>query len=387
MQTLYWAGLGITLFNGFLLLSRGRKYIENFLLGAFFVLVSITFVDKLLMKENIEDRMTFLNLIVHSFVLPQFIFLYFYIDAYLFKVKFNTKRFKKHLYIFLVLVSFVTCIYFFAGEEIKPKLIFYTYVPTILAIILFYSSLLFLKIRDYYYTKNIDYTKFHWAIFLYLMMYVPFYITITYFVIKNFIEVDDTWIMIVDSSLIIIVSMGFHAMKFWNPDTFHHVKEISVTEYCNNSSSYFCAYNEAKKEVVELKETPKISSKKKIKYANSTLSKEEAIRIKEKLIAYIEKEQLYLDSSINMQQISKDLKISRHHLTEVLNTLIGKNFYTFINEYRVEEAKKRLIDSKYFNRTIISIGLDCGFNSKSSFNQVFKNITNFTPTEYRKEFI
>jgi AraC-like DNA-binding protein len=60
-----------------------------------------------------------------------------------------------------------------------------------------------------------------------------------------------------------------------------------------------------------------------------------------------------------------------------------KNFYDLVNGYRVEEAKRLLLDPKSFNYTILSVGFEAGFNSKTTFNTVFKKFTGLSPTEFR----
>jgi AraC-like DNA-binding protein len=69
----------------------------------------------------------------------------------------------------------------------------------------------------------------------------------------------------------------------------------------------------------------------------------------------------------------------------VLNTSIGKNFFQFVNAYRVEEVKRMLVDPKNLY-SIEAIGYECGFSSKSSFYKEFKRITGMTPAEYKKVF-
>ena len=55
-----------------------------------------------------------------------------------------------------------------------------------------------------------------------------------------------------------------------------------------------------------------------------------------------------------------------------------------MNEYRVEEVKKRMVDPAYKNLTILAIAYDSGFNSKSSFNTIFKELTGMTPSAYQQ---
>lgn len=119
-------------------------------------------------------------------------------------------------------------------------------------------------------------------------------------------------------------------------------------------------------------------------YQNSILSKENKQRIQHSIIDYIEKKKAYLNPDLNMEMLSVALKTPKHLLTEVLSTGIGKNFYQFVNGYRVEAVKKMLCDPR--NKfSIEAIGYECGFTSKSSFFTVFKSLTGQTPQGYRKQ--
>ena len=102
------------------------------------------------------------------------------------------------------------------------------------------------------------------------------------------------------------------------------------------------------------------------------------------LAAFMQKSRIYLDPDLSLEVLATRMKMSRHHLTQLLNERVEKNFYSFINEYRIGEAIDRLNDpSSHVN--ILSLAFDCGFNSKSSFNNYFKKITGTTPTAYRKQ--
>lgn len=119
------------------------------------------------------------------------------------------------------------------------------------------------------------------------------------------------------------------------------------------------------------------------KYERSGLKEEAAQQYLKQLINYIELEKPYLNGTLNIQDIAYKLNIPRHYLTQIINEKLGKNFYTFINEYRVEEFKKRISDKNNQHITLLGIAYDSGFNSKSSFNIVFKNITGMTPSQYK----
>jgi AraC-like DNA-binding protein len=78
-----------------------------------------------------------------------------------------------------------------------------------------------------------------------------------------------------------------------------------------------------------------------------------------------------------------DLNISRQKLSQVINQGQQKNFYRLINEFRIDQVKSKMADSNFAHYTLLGIALECGFNSKTSFNRIFKEITGLTPSEYK----
>jgi AraC-like DNA-binding protein len=101
------------------------------------------------------------------------------------------------------------------------------------------------------------------------------------------------------------------------------------------------------------------------------------------LMAFMEKSRIYLDPDLSLDELASRLKMSRHHLTQLLNDRLKKNFYSFINEYRIGVAIARL-DDPGAEVNILSLAFDCGFNSRSSFSNYFKKITGCTASAYRK---
>jgi len=92
--------------------------------------------------------------------------------------------------------------------------------------------------------------------------------------------------------------------------------------------------------------------------------------------------QFYLDNKLTLTRLSALTGVSKHHLSEVLNRHAGKNFYEFVNGYRVGFVRQRLEEET--EQTILDIALEAGFSSKSTFNAIFKQFTGQTPTQYRK---
>jgi AraC-like DNA-binding protein len=125
------------------------------------------------------------------------------------------------------------------------------------------------------------------------------------------------------------------------------------------------------------------SKKEPEKYTKSGLKDKQAEEYLGRLIEYVEKNRPYLDRDLTIHDLSLQTDIPRHHITQVLNENHKRNFFSFINEYRVQEVIERFSDPKYNNYTILAIAYDSGFNSKTTFNSIFKSITGLTPSKYR----
>jgi len=100
---------------------------------------------------------------------------------------------------------------------------------------------------------------------------------------------------------------------------------------------------------------------------------------------YIKKNKRFLDPTFSLERLSSEMGISTSKLSHLINQESGYNFPDYINLLRVEKAKKYLIKSDYSAYTIVAIGLECGFNSKSTFYSAFKKFTNVTPSEFKEQ--
>ena len=101
---------------------------------------------------------------------------------------------------------------------------------------------------------------------------------------------------------------------------------------------------------------------------------------------HIIKNKLYLDPLLSMEIITSEMGISKSHFSKLINTYSTFNFSDFINSLRVKQAKKFLSNDEFSDYTIVAIGLECGFNSKSTFYSAFKKFTSQTPTSFRDQF-
>lgn len=132
--------------------------------------------------------------------------------------------------------------------------------------------------------------------------------------------------------------------------------------------------------VKSLKQLP--SKEKKEKYASSGLSAEIAENLYKNLIEQLTKESYYTESALSLNDLAQKLDISPNYLSQIINEKEGKNFFDFINAFRVEEFKRLIAIPTNQQYTLLALAYDCGFNSKSSFNRSFKKHAGLTPSQY-----
>ena len=118
------------------------------------------------------------------------------------------------------------------------------------------------------------------------------------------------------------------------------------------------------------------------KYQKSILKEEDSQAYLDQLLEFMDMEKPYRQSNITIQELAELMAMPKHHLSQVINERLGKNFYDFINQYRVAEAQLMLVNPKYRHLTNLAVAEEAGFNSKATFNAVFKKQTGQTPSEY-----
>lgn len=95
---------------------------------------------------------------------------------------------------------------------------------------------------------------------------------------------------------------------------------------------------------------------------------------------------IYTDSTLNREKVAEKLGISAGYVSQIINTITGDNFANYINQYRVEAVKEMMLNCEYENYNLLSLGLESGFTSKTTFFKAFKKITGQTPNEYKNAF-
>jgi AraC-like DNA-binding protein len=112
------------------------------------------------------------------------------------------------------------------------------------------------------------------------------------------------------------------------------------------------------------------------------LADEEILQWKAQIERLMAEERLYLEPELTLSDLARRLHTNASVLSAAVNRAFGKNFNDFVNEYRVEAVKRLLADPSAKHLSLLGIGLECGFNSKSTFNRAFRKVTGVAPSEW-----
>lgn len=107
-------------------------------------------------------------------------------------------------------------------------------------------------------------------------------------------------------------------------------------------------------------------------------------KLKDTLYKTLDEKKLYRNEALGLTELSEEMGISNKKLSELLNKYLDTTFYNLINDYRVKEVTERLALPDAHKYTLLGIAYDCGFQSKASFNRIFKQKTGKSPSDYRK---
>jgi AraC-like DNA-binding protein len=120
-------------------------------------------------------------------------------------------------------------------------------------------------------------------------------------------------------------------------------------------------------------------------YAVSTLNSVDQSHVVADIKRLFEQEKIYADENLSLSKLAELTQLSAHQLSELINTQLGTGFSRLVRQYRVEAAKKMLIDEP--RASVLSVGLSVGFTSQSNFYVAFKELTGLVPGQFRKQTI
>lgn len=119
------------------------------------------------------------------------------------------------------------------------------------------------------------------------------------------------------------------------------------------------------------------------KYARSGLTPDDVARLAARLDSHMRATRAWRDGDLSLTVLARQLEVPSHHLSRALNDVLQQNFFDYVNRWRVDEVQRLLADPTQMSRSILELAFGVGFNSKSSFNACFKQVTGTTPRAYR----
>jgi len=110
----------------------------------------------------------------------------------------------------------------------------------------------------------------------------------------------------------------------------------------------------------------------------------EHLLIAQDVLRLMEDEKMFKEEGLTVKQVADELGVQLYVVSQSINLALGKNFFELVNGYRVEEAKKMIMDDRFSHLSMVGIGFESGFSSKTAFNTAFKKHTGLTPSEFKK---
>ncbi len=376
-------GIVVGLFTSFILFFEKTNKKANFYL-AFLVIICVgSLFHNFLIESKIYNQKNELYFLPVIFSLGIGPFLFLYVRTLLNNTKINTSKLFLHLLPLLIqFVVYLVC--FVQNTEDKYNIYSKIYEPLINPIqniavyfsVAFYLYLAFIEIRKYKQLLNNFYSNSDRIAMLWLKKIL--YVFMGYYILSIFF---------------LIISYSFKSNTNYFPSDFIRyviifiiaifaIKQNSLIDIQHNIKSVVDDKALEANIEADVEEVKEILNNEHIKLENEpTKPKEVNTDILQKIIAIVEKEKLYLNENLTIADIASKLGYSTKTISTNINNGLGKSFSFFINEYRVNLFKERRSSGKYDNLSIMGLAYDCGFNSKSTFNRIFKEITGFLPKQ------
>lgn len=336
----FFSGLGA--FNGiilclyFLFFAKPKKA-SNYFLGALLAFLSIRIGKSLFFYFNPELSKIFLQIGLSAcFLIGPF--LYFYIKS-------KQSSEKKVHYIDYIHIAILFLIIIIFG-------IAYPYSEN------------FELWRNYVY-RIINYQWFCYIVAASFFLVNPFK---KMFFRKQKLDYDEIW------SISVFLGIFFIWLAYFTSEYTSYILGAFTFSFVLYLSILLLYYQRKKKFTI---------SEKKEKYASNTIEEDEVQLLLAKLTDTVITDELYKNPNLTMPALAKVLHIRPQLLSQLLNNNLNKSFSNFINEYRIEEAKRILSEDSVLKIEVIAE--HCGFNSNSAFYTAFKKVTNNTPAKYLKD--
>ncbi|MFT6901737.1 MAG: AraC-like DNA-binding protein [Colwellia sp.] len=238
----------------------------------------------------------------------------------------------------------------------------------------YFIGLSCLLINQYRSKAESTLSNFNSAIFNWLLKLIVLFFSIWLLKIVGNVVEGHSYLSIFADILIVFLIYSIAMAQWRNPKIFSidQLSNESVTTSNEDDLNLTCS-------------KVKLASKEVKQQKSNALDESIRQSLLETIAKHMDHEQTYLDNELTLASLSSAIGITTHHLSEVLNQEEGKNFYQYINGYRINYFCQKLAENHSLK--LLDLAMDSGFSSKSTFNSVFKQLKGTTPSEYRKSLI
>jgi len=392
MEVIFLIGLAEAVFLALLIYSKKNKSVADFVLASWLTFIGIELLFYYFFYTKYDLQHPHLLGISVFFPMLQGPFMFIYVSILI-----SEKRVFKKSLIFHALPFLIITIYSIFDFYILPasvKLDYYNEIavspPIVYAIgqtlnitlgpvYIIWSLLVLRKHRknissNFSYTENIN---LNWLKYVLLSLGLIWVTVIIVTVLKDLLHIIPE--NFASASIYISVTVGVFLLGYFG------FKQQSIYTDIPLESARATIKQHAQKEKKQDQEIKVDSFRKhEERYGKSGLKEYDADIFLNNLLKFMEEEKPYLDNKLSLKQLAELIGLSTNHLSQIINEKLNKNFFDFINEYRIKEVKRNLCDPKIKHYTLLAIAFQSGFNSKSSFNDIFKRNTGLTPSEFQK---
>ncbi len=364
--------LGVVILKSSLFNSNSNKYLAYLLFALSIVLLNYVFEIEGTFKSY--PLLCFLDYIEWIFLLPVFIFL-FIINRIDDTIK---NRQRTYLYYIPFAYSSIFTITYHLNDilgiyKIAGSGIFIMNILRLIQLLFAFIIILFPPFYSYFMIRHLkDPQEKKWIITLLTTLYLLLSTWLITYMAGLFFEID------ISSTMSVLALCATFIM--------HWTAYIGIYKY-KLAKNKDAVYNFLNSDLAIIHPNLQVAENVITQENNSAEEYRESITADnlyfQKLERLCKEQHIYTDSTLNREKVAEKLGISAGYVSQIVNTITGDNFANYINQYRVEAVKKMMSDSEFENYTLLTMGLEAGFTSKTTFYNSFKKVTGQTPNEYK----
>ena len=356
----------------FLFTSDKGKRISNILIGGFFLTLFLNLTDSFLLLRQVYFQYPQWAGWGSNLLLLCGPLIFFYTQSVIYKDFHFTKTKLLHFLPFLVLFFVAEISYLAAGHQMQIKIlnsIIERKVPTVIylagsGIYIHFFIYLFIALRSinrYEFAASNQYSEAQKVTLGWLKTIIYFFLALMLIsAVNSYLSFQSR-----GQAYFFLLSLTIFLLLLFI---------ISVLFKALHNPTIFSVWEEKEIEAMQT-----------ARYATSPMQDDEKKRILNNLLQHMQSQRPYLEPELTLNDLAAQITVKPKLLSQVINELLHRIFFEFINHYRIEEAKRLLTNPKDKKITVLEVMYEVGFNSKSSFNTLFKKHTGLTPGEFKKK--